>query len=332
MESSTRSEKALASLCFGRKPSVDIAQAHQIMSSSRVLIGLPVFNGAKYIGSAIESLLNQTLSEFRLVIGDNASTDDTEDICRSYARVDPRINYFRHGKNLGGVANFRFVYRPAGEPYFKWTGHDDTLEPTYLERCVAVLENDSSLALAQSLALEIGPTGAKSRTFYDEIRLSGARPRDRLWRLLWARHVTQIWAVMRTELVDMVRPMGTYPGSDRNFSAELLMLGDMGYVEEHLLCLRSRPDAYGGGAVRGKRSRFLWHDSNAKVPIAPSGLINLREYFRSVMTLPLPKRERVACLRVVTEWGLRRGFEELTGRGESYRDRIAREYPLHGQT
>jgi glycosyltransferase involved in cell wall biosynthesis len=298
------------------------------MSSPQILIGLPVFNGSKYIGSAIESLLNQTLSDFRLVIGDNASTDETEEICRSYARADTRINYFRHGKNLGGVANFRFVYQPAGEPYFKWTGHDDILEPTYLERCVSLLDHDSSLALAQSLTVEIDTTGAKSRTFYDDIRLSGARPRDRIWRLLWAKHLTQIWAVMRTELVDMIRPMGTYPGSDRNFSAELLLLGDMGYVEEHLLSLRSRPDAYGGGPARGKRSRYLWHDSNAHVPIVPSGLINLREYFRSVMTLPLPKRERLACLRVLAGWGIRRGFEEITGRHDSYRNKIAREYPL----
>ncbi len=301
------------------------------MSSPQVLIGLPVFNGAKYIGSAIESLQNQTLGDFRLVIGDNASTDDTEEISRTYAHDDSRIEYFRHEKNLGLVPNMRFVYQPAGEPYFKWTGHDDTLEPTYLERCVALLDHDSSLALAHSLALEIDTTGAKTRTFYDDIRLSGARPRDRLWRLLWAKHLTEQWAVMRTALVDVIRPMGSYPGSDRNFNAELLMLGDMGYVEEPLLYVRAHPDAYGSGGVSGKRSQFLWHDSNARVPRVPSGLINLKEYFRSVMTLPLPRRERVACLRVVTEWGLRRGFEELTGRGDSYREKIAREYPLRRQ-
>jgi hypothetical protein len=130
---------------------------------------------------------------------------------------------------------------------------------------------------------------------------------------------------MRTELLDRIRPMGSYPGSDRNFSAELLMLGDIGYVDDHLLCLRSRQDAYGGGAASGKRSRFLWHDSSAKVPLTPTGLTNLREYLRSVMTLPLPTRERLACIGVIAEWGVRRAFEEITGRHDSYRDRIERD-------
>jgi glycosyltransferase involved in cell wall biosynthesis len=299
---------------------------------AQVLIGLPVFNGEKYVAAAIESILNQTLADLRLVISDNASTDATEEVCRKYAQADSRVHYFRQARNLGLVPNFNFVYQPAGEPYFKWTGHDDILQSTYLERCVDLLERDSSLALAQSLALEVDTTGAKTRTFYDDIRLSGARPRDRIWRLLWAKHLTEQWAVLRTQLVDKIRPLGSYPGSDRNFNAELLILGDMGYVEEPLLHLRAHPDSYGSGAVLGKRSRFLWHDSSAQVPRLPSGLINLREYFRSVLTLPLPRRERIACLRVVAEWGLRRGFEQLTGRADSYRDKIVREYPLRRQT
>jgi glycosyltransferase involved in cell wall biosynthesis len=298
---------------------------------ARVLVGLPVFNGAEYIASAIESVLSQTLTDFRLIIGDNASTDETEDICRTYAGGDGRIEYFRHSKNLGVVPNFRFVYQPDGESYFKWTGHDDILEPTYLERCVGLLEDDSSLALAQSLVLEIDTTGNKRPPFYDVMRLSGARPRDRIWRLLWARHTTQIWGVMRTAFVDRIRPMGSYPGSDRNFSAELLLLGDIAYVEEPLLCLRSRQDAYGGGAVSGKRSRFLWHDSNAKVPVIPTGLVNVREYLRSIVTLPLSTRERLACLRAVSGWGIRRSFEEITGRHDSYREAIQRDYARRRQ-
>jgi glycosyltransferase involved in cell wall biosynthesis len=298
----------------------------------RVLIGLPVFNGEKYLAPAIESILSQTLADFRLVISDNASTDATEMVCRKYTQADSRVHYFRQARNLGQIPNFNFVYQPAGEPYFKWTGHDDVLGPTYLERCVELLENDSSLALAHSLASEIDTAGGTIRTFHDDIRLSGARPRDRLWRLLWAKHLTEQWAVLRTRLVDMIWPLGSYPGSDRNFNAKLLILGDIGYVEEPLLHLRAHPDAYGSGAVVGKRSQFLWHDSNAQVPRVPSGLITLREYFQSVMTLPLPKRERIACLRVVTEWGLRRGFEELTGRGDSYREKVVREYPLRERT
>jgi glycosyltransferase involved in cell wall biosynthesis len=299
--------------------------------SPQVLVGLPVFNGEKYLALAIESILNQTLADLRLVISDNASTDATEEICRKYAQADSRVHYFRQTRNLGLVPNFNFVYQPAGEPYFKWAGHDDLLEPTLLERCVELLENDSEAVLAQTLSFEIDERGARLRTFDYDFRLNAARPQDRLWRLLWAKHLTELWGVLRTELVDKIRKMGSYPGSDRNFTAELLLLGPVGYVEEHLFSKRSHADSYTGGAVQGKRARILWHDSNARVSIVPVGLINLREYIQSIMMLPLSPRERVACLRVVTEWGLRRGIEDLTGRHDAYRDKVAREYRLRRQ-
>jgi glycosyltransferase involved in cell wall biosynthesis len=298
---------------------------------ARVLVGLPVFNGEKYVGRAIESILNQTLADLRLVVSDNASTDNTEEICRAYAKADSRVHYFRQKSNLGLVPNWNFVCQPAGERYFKWAGHDDLLEPTCIERCVVLLENDPQLALAQTLSFEIDATGTRIRTYDDDFRLNAARPRDRLWRVLWATHLTEVWGVLRTELLRKIRRMGSYVGSDRNFTAELLLLGSVGYVEEHLFSLRSRPDSYGGGAVQGKRSRILWHDSNARVSIVPDGLINVREYIRSIMTLPLSQRERVACLRVVMEWGLRRGLEELTGRRNAYRAKVAAEDALRRQ-
>jgi glycosyltransferase involved in cell wall biosynthesis len=286
---------------------------------------MPVFNGEDYVGVAIESVLNQSLPDLRLVIGDNASTDATEEICREYARADRRVEYFRHESNLGLVPNWNFVYHPAGEPYFRWAGHDDVLEPQLLERCVTLLDEDPTLSLAQTLCFEIDAAGVRVRTFDDDLRLGAARPHERVWRLLWSKHLTEVWGVFRTELAAKMRKMGSYVGSDRNFTADLLLLGNVGYVEEHLFGKRSHAGSYGGGAVQGKRARVAWHDSAAKVPVVPNGLINVREYVRSILTLPLTPRDRMACLRVVMEWGLRRGVEELVGRPDAYRDKVERE-------
>ena len=73
----------------------------------KVSIGLPVFNGEKYIQNALISLLSQTFSDFELIISDNASTDSTQMICEEFANKDKRIkgwvtiiicvNYFMNG-------------------------------------------------------------------------------------------------------------------------------------------------------------------------------------------------------------------------------------------
>ena len=62
----------------------------------RVSLAMPVYNGERFISVALESLLNQTFTDFELIITDNASTDGTEAICRDFAQRDGRINYIRN--------------------------------------------------------------------------------------------------------------------------------------------------------------------------------------------------------------------------------------------
>ena len=77
----------------------------------RLSIGLPVYNGEKFLAESIESLLGQTYEDFELIISDNASTDGTADICRRYAQQDPRIRYIRQRQNIGSAPNHNFVIR-----------------------------------------------------------------------------------------------------------------------------------------------------------------------------------------------------------------------------
>lgn len=106
----------------------------------RVSIGLPVYNGERYLTRALDSLLGQTYNNFELVISDNCSEDATESICRRYAAQDSRIVYIRQEANTGSCANFNFVFTQSQGEYFKWAAYDDVCEPEYLEHCVRALE------------------------------------------------------------------------------------------------------------------------------------------------------------------------------------------------
>jgi len=98
-----------------------------------ITIGMPVYNGADSIKIVLDSLLNQTFRNFELIISDNASTDDTEKICRSYAAENDQIKYIRQKKNIVAIANFKYVLSEACGDYFIWAAADDIRSADYLQ-------------------------------------------------------------------------------------------------------------------------------------------------------------------------------------------------------
>ena len=123
---------------------------HDITRPS-VCIGMPVYNGAKTISQALESILNQTHSDFELIISDNNSTDETQQICEAFAASDSRIKYFRQQRNLGPALNFDFVFKLSRSKYFMWAAADDIRSLDYLEVNLSALEHNPSAAAAGSI-------------------------------------------------------------------------------------------------------------------------------------------------------------------------------------
>jgi glycosyltransferase involved in cell wall biosynthesis len=114
------------------------------IGSSRptVTVGIPVFNGARFIRQAIESVLAQTFTDFELLISDNASVDGTAAICGEYAANDRRIKFVQQEKNQGPFLNLRFVTERATGRLLVWLAHDDALHRLFLEECVAYLDRN----------------------------------------------------------------------------------------------------------------------------------------------------------------------------------------------
>lgn len=113
-----------------------------------VSIGMPVYNGEKYIRQALDSLLSQDFIDFELIISDNSSTDSTPQICKKYMKMDPRIRYYRNKKNIGAAANFdRLVYLAQGK-YFMWAAYDDIWEPSFVSCLLGALEGNQAAVLA----------------------------------------------------------------------------------------------------------------------------------------------------------------------------------------
>jgi glycosyltransferase involved in cell wall biosynthesis len=112
-----------------------------------VTIGLPTFNRCASLRVAVDSILAQDLSDFELVISDNASSDSTQDLCRDYSACDERVRYIRQPINQGAIPNFQTVLSKARGRYFMWLSDDDWLDPTYLSRCAAELSANADHSL-----------------------------------------------------------------------------------------------------------------------------------------------------------------------------------------
>jgi glycosyltransferase involved in cell wall biosynthesis len=107
----------------------------------KVSIGVPVFNGGEFLRETLDSILAQDYTDFELIISDNASTDNTEEICRDYRARDSRIRYVRQSENIGGYNNYKFLLDSALGEYFMWSAADDYLHSaTDLKKLVMTLE------------------------------------------------------------------------------------------------------------------------------------------------------------------------------------------------
>jgi hypothetical protein len=210
-----------------------------------VSIGLPVRNGERYLGEAVQSVLDQEHGRLELVISDNASNDGTEEICRQFASADGRVRYHRQPQDIGLVPNFNAVLRLARGIYVKWMGDDDWLTPRYVSRCVEVLDDDAALILVTTQQAHVHADGAVESADYDGTRMRSDRPVERfteMLRLLTESHLLldPLYGMMRRDPVRRLpRPVMLF--EDEIFAVRLALAGPLGHVRQVLSYRRFKP-------------------------------------------------------------------------------------------
>ncbi len=106
----------------------------------RVSMLLPVHNGARWLEAAIDSVLDQSFSDFELIIVDDGSVDRSPAILTAAAARDTRIRHYRLDNNIGLPAALNFGFAKARGEFHSWTSDDNLLRPMMLERLVSVLD------------------------------------------------------------------------------------------------------------------------------------------------------------------------------------------------
>jgi glycosyltransferase involved in cell wall biosynthesis len=228
-----------------------------------VSVGLPVYNGDKYLAIAIESILAQTFQDFELIISDNASTDGTREICESFVKRDSRVRYTRHPINRGAGFNYNFVFNQARGEYFKWLAHDDFVAPGYLTACLELLNAEPSIVLAYTYYIDVDERGASIRT-ESRTKGQGVEPSMRFWDLMEGSHTCEeVFGLIRTSVLRLTWLIQDYTDSDRTLLAELSLYGKFGEVPRPLFYHRVHP----GSSVKMHpkfRGRSVWFNPALK--------------------------------------------------------------------
>lgn len=273
-----------------------------------VTVGLPVFNGEKYLNGALESLLGQEYENLEIVISDNASTDRTPEILEEWKKRDDRIRLYRNGQNLGGAANFNRVLELARGEYFRWAGHDDLLDPRMIGFCVETLEtNGPSYILAFPDTVEIDAAGEEIETprLRLELHQTSALARYRqVVRYVGKAHV--IFGLMRRDAVQSTGGLGRFASADLVLIGKLALRGKFIRVPESLFYRRIHKEA--SWHKVGKFEGFTeWFDpSKTKKIVYPSWRL-WGGFVQAPLTAPLPVHERVACSAAAFfDWARRR--------------------------
>ena len=286
------------------------------MPIPKVAIGLPVFNGEQHVRKALNSLLNQTYREFVVLISDNCSDDNTVEICKQTIGVDPRFKIVEQRFNIGAVPNFNYVARNTTSNYFKWMAADDTFHPTYLERCIEVMDCDQEVAWCHCRSDMIdddGKSWLNRISVYDplvEISADGkwwkGHPRqhydsnvrvDRFGGVLlgttWS---VDSYGLIRRSALNRTRLLEPIYGAEKVLMAELSLYGKYYHIPDMLFSQRIHSQA--SGNLSDKKSRQVFIANQKKIGSARLSLLKAHVY--SVLRSDLSFLQKLKALYVVS--------------------------------
>ena len=279
----------------------------------KVSIGLPVYNGEKFIRKKLESLLMQTFKDFEIIISDNASTDSTSKICEEFVAKDNRIKYFRQEKTIEPILNYYYVLKKANCKYFVWTSVDDILYPEFLEKNLQILEKNEHFVCSISKIKLYGPmteyikSESSEKSFFSKIhkkiyqkigyqstfRISGNYMERIKQYIKNIRHNQVLYGLYRTEQIKKSFVKESFIGNDAAITFNLLKYGEIFVIDEILM------EVYDEGMSRSGMIQVLkkMHHKNLGLifPFLPFTLWCKKNLDKSICMRNLPFFLKINC-------------------------------------
>ena len=274
-------------------------------AAPRLTIGLPVYNGEKYVTEAIEALLGQTFEDFELIISDNASTDGTADICQRFAKQDSRIRYVRQPHNIGIAPNHNFVVDEARGELVKWASHDDLYARDMMERCVQALDENPQVVLAHPWTAMIDGSGQVTAAIEYPLNTASPSAPERFRSTLFANGGDDTGGVIRTEVMRRTGMLNSFHHADRTITTELALHGPFHQVPDWLYFRRDHPERNErtSPTVRARCSNLDPRRADpVRHPVARLYGEYLWGYVAAIRHAPLTSAERRVCYGYLADY------------------------------
>jgi hypothetical protein len=275
-----------------------------------ISICLPTRNGAGRLGNVVRSIQQQDHANLELIISDNASTDGTEELCRSLAAEDDRIVYVRQPENIGLLNNFVSAMHRARGTYFRWVGDDDWLAPNCLSRCLEEFVADERRILVTMAVDFIADDGVIETGDYKLGALGSDDPIERcaeMLRLLNTSYlmIDPLYGLMRRSAITPI-PRRNMLREDQIFAVKMALTGPWGHVTD----------------VLGRRG---WRDETRKELAQRLGVpawtaraattLQFMETLRWMDSANLPPDQRRQAKALVYRWYMTRQRHTLASKG-----------------
>ena len=304
----------------------------------RLSVGLPVYNGEKYLAEAIDSLLGQTFEDFELIISDNASTDRTADICRRYAERDFRVRYIRQPKNIGLSPNHNFVVDEARGEFFKWAASDDLYGRELLRRCVDALDKNPDVVLAHAWTAAIDSQGNVTQAYDYPLKTDSPSAPERFRSFMFGSsglfedperddhalirvnnygilRACDEYGVIRTQALREIRPHHSYHHEDRIVVIELLLRGSFCLVPDWLYFRRDHEDRAYKTSLRARCEILDPRRANRLLHPTPRLVAEyLLGYVSAIRRAPISSSAKRACYSQLVRWALDRAMSVVLPR------------------
>jgi glycosyltransferase involved in cell wall biosynthesis len=269
-----------------------------------VSIGLPVFNGEKYLAAALEAVRLQTYKNLEVIISDNKSTDRTAEICKRYTSIDGCIRYFCNKSNIGVAGNFNRVFELSTGRYFKWWAYDDLCGPQYIERCVEVLEEKASAVVCHTGTSIINSNGNVLGNYDDCLDFRSPAPHQRFREYLFrpAGMWNAIYGLMRASEFKKTSLHGDYLGADQVLLGELVLRGELHRVSEPLFFRRNHPDQFWRGKATLSKMQAWFKPARKRLFAFPIAWRHFYEYLLAIWRVGLTREEEAWCEYYLMKW------------------------------
>jgi glycosyltransferase involved in cell wall biosynthesis len=118
---------------------------------------ITTYKRPKLLKRALKSVLNQSYKDFKILISDDNSNDNSKEIINEYLQNDNRLTYYYHEKNIGEKANINYLLSNINTPYFSLIHDDDGIEENFYEKAIHILDSnpDISIVIFNTLAIDI---------------------------------------------------------------------------------------------------------------------------------------------------------------------------------